>query len=103
MPSGQPELVGIFHPGIRAPAFADDRANVRAGNDVGPRRWRGLARLQSNDILATVGCKTSKAVRENTITRRQRMGTFSCRLQQWLKAIRYTLCRYATFHLLDQS
>ena len=45
VPCSQPELVSVFHPGIPAPTLADDRTNVRAGDDIGPRRRRVLTRL----------------------------------------------------------
>ena len=102
VPGGQPELVRVFHPGIGAAALADDRANVRAGDDIDPRRRRALTRLEGDDVFAPVGREATQAIAENAFARRQRMDRFSCRLQHWLQTVRHTLCRYAAFHLLDQ-
>ena len=77
VPGGQPELVRVFHPGVRAAALADDRADVRAGDDIDPRRRRGLTGFEGDDVFAPVGREAAQTVAENAFARRQRMDRFA--------------------------
>ena len=83
VPGGEPELVGVLHPGVRAAFLADDRSDVRAGDDIDPRRRRALTRLEGNDVFTPVGRETAQAVAENAFARRQRMGRFCGRLRTY--------------------
>ncbi len=102
VPGGQAELVRVFRPGIRAAALADDRADVRAGDHVDPRRRRGLAGFEGDHVFAPVGREAAQAVAENAFARRQRIYLFDDRVLQGLQTVRPTLFRYAAFQRLDQ-
>ena len=102
MPSGQPEFMCVFHPGIGTAAFANDRADVRAGNDISPRRRRTLPRLESNHVFSPVGCEATQAVAENTLALWQRMDRFIGRWKHRRQPARQALCRCAALHLLYQ-
>ena len=94
--------MSVFHPGIRAPALTDYRANVRAGDDIDPRRRRALTRIEGYDVFASIGRESPQSVVENAFARRERICRFGCRLLQWLQTARHTLCRNPAFHLLGQ-
>ncbi len=76
---GQAELVGVLHPGVGAAPLADDRADVRAGDDVGPRRRRALAGLEGDDVFAAVRREAAQAVVEDAFARRQGLDLLGCR------------------------
>ncbi len=82
VPRGEPEFVRVFRPGVRAAALADDRADVRAGDHVDPRRRRALAGLEGDDVLVSVGRETAQAVAEDALARRERV----YRLGGWRRA-----------------
>src|SRR5512142_3499297 len=71
VPGRQPELVGVLDPGIGAPAFADDGADLGAGDDVGPRRPCGLTGLERNDVFAAVRREAAQPVAEDALPGRE--------------------------------
>ena len=94
--------MGIFHPGAGTAAFADDRADVRAGNDIDPRRGCALARLERDDIFTSVGREAPQAIAENAIAHHQRLLRFGFGLPYRIQTLRHTLCRHPARHLLGQ-
>ena len=63
-PGGQPEFMGIFHPGISGPTFRDNRPKRRVGDHIDPGGWRGPTGLQCHDVFPPVLRKAAQAVGE---------------------------------------
>jgi len=93
----------VLHPGIGTAALTDDSANVRAGNDVGPGRWRGLPGFERDDVFVAIGREATKAIVENELARLERINSFSARLLRRRQQIGWASWRHATIHLLDQG
>ena len=73
-PGGQPELMGIFDPRVGTATFRDDRAKRGIGQHIDPRRGRGLARLQRDDIFVSVAGKAAEAILKHELPGHDRRG-----------------------------
>ena len=74
VPGGEPEFVGVVHPGVGPAAFRDHRADLGVGQHVRPRRGRGLTRRERDHVLASVGREPAQTVEEDAFARGRRGG-----------------------------
>ena len=70
VPRREAELVAVLRPGVGAAALGDDRAELRIGDHVDPRRGRGLAGAEEHDVLAPVAAEAAQAVEERQVALR---------------------------------
>ena len=103
MPRGEPEFVRVVRPGVRAAALADDRADVRAGDHVDPRRRRALAGLEGDDVLVSVGCETAQAVAEDALARRERVYRLGAGVAHGLQPVRLALRQHPALDELERG
>ena len=80
VPGGEPEFVAVLRPGVGAAAFGDDRAELRVGDHVDPRRGRRLAGAEDDHVLAAVAAEAAQAVEERQVAPRGFVGTATVRL-----------------------
>ncbi len=96
VPGRETKFVRILAPGVGGAALRNDRAEVRIGENVHPRRRRYLTGPLRNDVFATVGGESAQSVEQDQIAARRRNGRRGCRA---LAAARHQL-RHAHFRKL---
>ena len=93
VPGREPEFVAVLRPGVGAAALGDDGAELRVGDHVDPRRGRGLAGREDDDVLAAVAAEAAQAVEERQVALRElgggrRFGPAPRRLERAGSALR---------------